>query len=262
MHDPGFGSPSGGHGRERPTDRQSGVDRRTEFQPQVNTGEASDAPTFETGTTVVALTAGDGVVLAADRKASLGGRFTSNKDAEKILRVHPTAALAISGSVGPAQSVAETLHAEASLYEARRGEPMSMTALSQTAGQLLRGLPVVPLLGGVDDDGGHVYELDGGGSVMEDVYAAGGSGMQLAYGVLERRYDGVRDLADATEAAVDAVAAASERDTASGNGVTVATVTDERMQMEVADEADVDALEPVGDGDSADESTGGNGEVA
>jgi proteasome beta subunit len=250
MHDPDFGPQSGGR------ERQAEIGRRTEFRPQVSAGEASDAPTFETGTTVVALTAGDGVVLAADRKASLGGRFTSNKNAEKILRVHPTAAMAISGSVGPAQSVAETLRAEASLYEARRGEAMSMTALSQTAGQLLRGLPVVPLLGGVDDEGGHVYELDGGGSVMEDAYAAGGSGMQLAYGVLERRYDGVSDLADATEAAVDAVAAASERDTASGNGVTVATITDDGVAMEVADVAEVDALESV------DESAGTDGEVA
>ncbi|QLH84354.1 proteasome subunit beta [Halosimplex pelagicum] len=190
-----------------------------------------DAPTFDTGTTIVAIVADDGVVMAADQRASLGGKFTTNKNAEKISRVHPTAALAISGSVGPAQNLIRSLRAETSLYESRREEPMSMRALSQTAGHLVRGLPVAPILGGVDAEGGHVYELDGGGSVMATDYAAGGSGMQVAYGVLERRFD-----PEATGAAVAAVEAASERDTASGNGVTVATVTADGVDIEGYDE--------------------------
>jgi proteasome beta subunit len=96
----------------------------------------------------------------------------------------------------------------------------------------VRGLPVAPILGGVDGEGGHVYELDGGGSVMATDYAAGGSGMQVAYGVLERRFEPAAALGEATDAAVAAVEAASERDTASGNGVTVATVTDDGVEIE------------------------------
>lgn len=45
-----------------------------------------------TGTTTVGLTAVDGVVLATDRRASLGGRFVTNKRARKVEQVHPTAA--------------------------------------------------------------------------------------------------------------------------------------------------------------------------
>ncbi|UTF52409.1 proteasome subunit beta [Natronosalvus rutilus] len=182
---------------------------------------------FSTGTTIVGIRATDGVVMAADQRMSLGGRFTANKDVRKISAVHPTAAMAISGSVGPAQEVIRRLRAEASLYESRRGEPMSLPALARTAGALVRGLPVAPLLCGVDETGGHVYELDGGGSVVEDHYAAGGSGMQVAYGVLEGRLedDPAPELETATDAAVAAVEAASERDTASGDGVTTATIT-------------------------------------
>ncbi|MCU4799126.1 proteasome subunit beta [Halobacteria archaeon HArc-gm2] len=184
-----------------------------------------DAPRFETGTTIVALRAADGVVMAADQRMSLGGQFTANKDVQKIEQVHPTATMAIAGSVGPAQDLIRSLRAEASLYESRRDEPMSMTALSNAAGALVRGLPVAPLLAGVDESGGHVFELDGGGSVMADSYAAGGSGMQVAYGVLERRVDADADVEAAADTAVAAVEAACERDTASGNGVTLTTVT-------------------------------------
>jgi len=187
---------------------------------------------YQTGTTIVALRATDGVVLAADRKMSLGGRFTANKDVRKVEQVHPTAAVAISGSVGPAQAFVRRLRAEASLYDSRRGDPMSLTALSRTAGSVARGLPISPLLAGVDDEGGHVYELDGGGSVLEDRYAAGGSGMQVAYGVLERQFDPDTTVDAAADAATRAVEAASERDTASGNGVTLATVTHDGLTVE------------------------------
>ena len=194
--------------------------------------ESPERGEYRTGTTIVAVSAGDGVVMAADRRMSLGGGFTASKDVEKIEQVHPSGAVAISGTVGPAQQLLDSLRAEATLYESRRGEAMSMTALSKTAGHLIRGLPVRPLLGGVDDTGGHVYELDGGGSVIEDGYAASGSGMQLAYGVLEGRAGAGLTVEGARTAAVDAVEAASERDAASGNGVTVATITDEGVEFQ------------------------------
>jgi proteasome beta subunit len=228
-------------GARRRTDARLPLDHETnrEFASNASgqgAGAETDVPTFDTGTTVVGLAAENAVVLAADRKMSLGGRFTANKSVRKVEQVHPTAAMGISGSVGPAQNLLRSLRAEASLYESRRGEPMSLSALAQTAGGLVRGLPVTPLLGGVepgsaeDDAGGHVYSLDGGGSVLEDDYVATGSGLQVAYGVLERRYDPDASVEGATEAAAAAVAAASERDTASGNGLTLTTITDDGVE--------------------------------
>ena len=215
-----------------PTVHRRGAKNNRNNHYESETAAPPDAGEYRTGTTTVAVAASDGAVLAADRRMSLGGRFTASKDVRKIEQVHPTGAVAIAGAVGPAQGLLDSLRAEATLYESRRGREMSMTALSKTAGHLVRGLPVRPLLAGVDDAGAHAYELDGGGSVIEDGYAASGSGMQLAYGVLEGRIEAGIGVDDARAAAAAAVEAASERDGASGNGVTLATITDDGVAFE------------------------------
>jgi proteasome beta subunit len=199
-----------------------------------------DAPTSKTGTTTVAIATDDAVVMAADRRASLGGRFVSNKDVEKVEQVHPSAAVTLSGSVGAIQLFARSVRAEAALYETRRGESPSMEALGTLAGNLIRGVPAQILLGGVDDDGPALFELDAGGSVMPTDYAASGSGMQVAYGHLEDAHGGVSGVEDARAVAARAVGSASERDTASGNGITIAAVTRDGVETDtVADAQEV-----------------------
>jgi proteasome beta subunit len=209
--------------------------------------DPGDGTVAETGTTVVGLAAEEAVVLAADRRASVGGgRFVTSKRVRKVEPVHPTAAVALSGAVGHIQHFVRTLRAETRLYEDRRGEPMSLTALSTLAGNVLGSAPlhVSPVLGGVDSEGPGVYGLDGGGGVLPDAYAAGGSGMQVAYGVLERQYEDGLSPEAARGVAARAVDAAGERDTASGNGLMVATITRDGIDAEAfgaASAADADA---------------------
>ncbi|MFC3478115.1 Ntn hydrolase family protein [Halobacterium litoreum] len=227
---------------ESPTAEPARGDRRPlhERDPSlVDTGDA-DGQVAETGTTVVGVTTEDAAVLAADKRASVsGGRFVTNKDTQKVEAVHPTAAAALSGTVGHIQQFVRVLRSEARLYEDRRGDPPSLDALSTLAGGILGSSPlaVSPLLGGVDEDGPQVVTLDGGGGVLTDDYAAGGSGMQLAYGVLEREYEPGLAVDAARSVAARAVGSASERDTASGDGVTVATVTSEGVELDDYDAA-------------------------
>jgi len=202
-------------------------------------GAAGAPEEMKTGTTTVGIVADGAVVLATDRRASLGGRFVSNKNAEKILEVHPTAAITISGGVGDGQAFAKQVRAQSSLYETRRGENMSMEALSTAAANAIRGMRVVPLLGGVDDSGPHLYSLDPAGGLMEDTYGATGSGMQLAYGVLEGEYEEGLDVEAAVDVASRAVEAASARDTASGNGAMVARITAEGIDIEERSEEEI-----------------------
>jgi proteasome beta subunit len=198
-------------------------------EPDTDKGEMT-----KTGTTTVGLTTSEGVVLATDRRASLGN-MVSSKQAQKIAEIHPRGALTISGAVSAAQALISNLQAEVDLYEARRGEEMTMQALSTLTSNFLRSgafFIVQPILGGVDDEGSHIYAIDPSGSVMEEEYNATGSGSPFAYGVLEQQYEEGMSNEEAETVAAHAVKSAVERDTASGNGIIVSTITDEGVTID------------------------------
>ncbi|MFQ3318208.1 MAG: proteasome beta subunit [Natronomonas sp.] len=214
-----------------------GGEELSPYEPELGSFEdieGDEDAVNKTGTTTVGIATDEGVVIATDMRASLGGRFVSNKDVQKVEQIHPTAALTLVGSVGGAQSFIRSIRAEASLYETRRDKPMKISALATLAGNLARGGPFMairPILGGVDEEGSHVYSLDPAGGVMKDDYTVTGSGMQLAYGVLEGNYEDDLSMEEASSLAARAVEAAVERDTGSGNGVYLATVTEDGIDI-------------------------------
>jgi proteasome beta subunit len=198
-------------------------------QQNSKTGEGE----MKTGTTTVGLATDEGVVLATDMRASLGN-MVSSKDVQKVEEIHPRGALTIAGSVSAAQSLIRSLKAEVRLYEARRGEDMSMQALSTLTGNFLRSgafFIVQPILGGVDEDGSHIYSIDALGGQSEEDYTVTGSGSQYALGVLEQQYETDLSNEEATTVAARAIESAVERDLASGNGINVATVTEDGVEV-------------------------------
>ena len=209
------------------------------YEPELgqlpNTTGQDNEKVNETGTTTIGIATENGVIVATDRRASLGGRFVSNKNVQKVEQIHPTAALTLVGSVGGAQSFIRSLRAEVNLYETRRGEDISMSALATLAGNFARGGPffaINPILGGVDDEGSHVFSIDPAGGVMEDDYTVTGSGLMVAYGTLESQYEDDLSMEEAKTLAADAVSSAAERDTGSGNGLVVAEVTGEGVEID------------------------------
>lgn len=236
------------------SDRVGSVDdvaaRRIDQPPHVGDqsdphSHSSQAPnssandrSIKTGTTTVGLAGTDGAVLAADTRASLGGQFVTNRTARKIEPVADRVAVAFSGSVSDAQSFVRRLRAELRQYELERDRPAPVETAATVAGDLVRRGPYRILdlvLAGVDDEPA-VYQIGGGGGVMRAPYAASGSGMQLAYGALEDAYEPDRSVADLRRTAARAVRGAAERDTASGDGLTVATITDDDLELERYDD--------------------------
>ncbi|MFB6131381.1 MAG: archaeal proteasome endopeptidase complex subunit beta [Salinigranum sp.] len=205
-----------------------------EFDGRDQRANLDVAEAMKTGTTTVGLKVADGVVMATDMRASLGN-MVSSKDVQKVEEIHPTGALTIAGSVSAAQSLIRSLRAEVRLYEARRGEDMSMTALSTLLSNFLRSgafFIVVPILGGVDAEGSHIYSVDALGGMTEEDYTVSGSGSQFALGVLEQDYHDELSIEEARNVCAHAVKSAVERDTASGNGINLAVVTDEGVEID------------------------------
>ncbi|KAA9406433.1 archaeal proteasome endopeptidase complex subunit beta [Haloarcula sp. CBA1131] len=214
------------------------------YEPEVGNlpnedGGRDEENVVKTGTTTVGISTENGVIIATDRRASLGGRFVSNKQVQKVEQIHPTAAMTLVGSVGGAQSFIRSLRAEADLYEVRRDEPLSIHALATLAGNFARGGPyfaINPIVGGVDEEGSHVYSVDPAGGVLEDDYTVTGSGTMVATGTIEGQYDPEMSLSEARDLAIRAVNAAAERDTGSGNGVVLAEITGEGVEIDAFDD--------------------------
>jgi proteasome beta subunit len=210
------------------------------YEPEVQAqhdqnDQRSEDNVMKTGTTTVGIAVDGGVAIATDRRASLGGRFVASKDVVKVQQVHPTGAVTLVGSVGGAQAFTEQLEAEVSLYRSRRGEDMSIEALSQLAKNFARSGPffrINPIVAGVDDTGSHVYTVDPAGGIMEEDYTVNGSGMQVAYGTLETGYEEGLDLDGATRVAAEAVQAAAERDSGSGNGLALARIDESDVEID------------------------------
>ena len=188
---------------------------------------------LKTGTTTVGLIAKDCVVLASDQRATMGF-LIANKTAKKIFKITDRIGATIAGSVADAQSIMDLLTAEAKLFEIQRGRPIRVKALTRLLSNIMfqgRGLYMLQcVVGGYDDEGAQVYFTDYVGSVIPDKFVSTGSGSPVALGVLEVGYKEDLTKKKAIELGVHAVAAAIERDAASGNSILVSVIDKDGYQ--------------------------------
>ena len=181
-------------------------------------------------TTIVGIKTNNGIVLGSDRRASKGF-FIGSKFTEKISKVDDSLAVAIAGQLSDAEHVIKVAKAEKNLLELSRGFPLTIKESSRLIANLAySGLKsyqpyyVELLVAGVDQQGSHLFSADMSGAVMEEDFAASGSGSPIAYGVLESLYKKDITLEQAEEIAKKAVSAAMERDPGSGNGIDIVTI--------------------------------------
>ena len=198
--------------------------------------EKKDMKEFETGTTTLGLTTEEGVIMAADKRAALGGRLVSNKHAKKIYQLDDNIGLTIAGSVGDAQKVVRMMRSQLNMKKLETKE-LSVKGAGTLLANILHANKMMPfmnqfILGGMEDNEGIIYSLDPAGGLMpHDDYTATGSGSQMAFGVLEDGFEHELDHEEARDLAVRAVQAAMERDTASGNGIMVVEITEDGYNL-------------------------------
>ncbi|HUU07739.1 MAG TPA: proteasome subunit beta, partial [Thermoplasmata archaeon] len=155
----------------------------------------------------------------------------AHKTTQKLFKIDDNMGLTIAGVVGDAQTLARYITAEVQLYKLKRGQPMSLKSAATMSSNILAGSRFYPyyvglILGGVDRDGGHVYALDMVGGAIPDDYVTTGSGSPYVYGVLEDHYVKGLSVSEGIDLAARALTAAMKRDSASGDGIRIATITD------------------------------------
>jgi len=201
---------------------------------------------LKTGTTTVGIVCKDGIVLAAEKKATLG-YLVASKDDVKIVEVMPHIAMTQAGSVGDVQALLRYLKAEATLYELRENKKISVNAAATLLSNILYGGRYFPymvqiILAGFDDKGPQLFILHPDGSKLEEKkYFSTGSGSPMAFGVLELLYKEGMTVEEAKTVAIKAVKAAMERDIASGGkGIDVGIV--DKKGFRLLDQSEVQKI--------------------
>jgi proteasome beta subunit len=187
------------------------------------------------GTTTIGINFAGGVILATEKRATMGYMIASKK-AKKVYQVAERIGMTTAGGVGDAQQLARILTVECNLYQIRRSRSITVGATATLLSNYLNQNRYFPyyvqlLVGGIDETGPSVYSVDAmGGATREEEIVATGSGSPMAYGVLEDRYKPNMTEDEAIELAVRGLKSAMKRDAGSGEGIHVVVITKDKYQ--------------------------------
>jgi proteasome beta subunit len=187
-------------------------------------GQAGDLAPH--GTTIVAATFPGGVVMAGDRRATMGN-IIAQRDIEKVFPADEFSVVGIAGAAGLAVEMVRLFQTELEHYEKIEGTTLSMDGKANRLAALIRanlgmamqGLAVVPLFAGYDLRQGHgrIFSYDvTGGRYEEQAFYSVGSGSLFAKGSLKKLYRDDLDETECATAVVQALYDAADDDSATG----------------------------------------------
>jgi proteasome beta subunit len=178
------------------------------------------------GTTIVAATFPGGVVVAGDRRATMGN-VIAQRDIEKVYPADEFSIIGIAGAAGIAVEMVGLFQVELEHYEKIEGAPLSLVGKANRLATMIRmnlplalqGLLVVPLFAGWDAAAGQgrIFSYDGtGGKYEEHAFFSVGSGAVFARGSLKKLYRPDLEASEATMAVIQALYDAADDDSATG----------------------------------------------
>jgi proteasome beta subunit len=193
------------------------------------------APAALHATTITTMVFGGGVVMAGDRRATMGN-LIGNRDVEKVHAADPYSLVGAAGTAGMAIELIRLFQLELEHYEKIEGAMLSLDGKANRLATLIRnnlpaamqGLAVVPIFAGFDleaaDPGqaGRLFSYDvAGGMYEEKDYDAVGSGSVFAKSSLKKRYRTGLPVDEAIRLSVEALYDAADDDTATGGPDTI-----------------------------------------
>ena len=217
------------------TDLLSGISSFTDFlaaqapdllpsRRAVPTGNAADLAPH--GTTIVAATFTSGVIMAGDRRATMGN-IIAQRDIQKVFPADEYSAVAFAGSAGFGIEMVRLFQVELEHYEKLEGTTLSLDGKSNRLSALIRGnlamamqgLAVVPLFAGYDEDikGGRIFSYDPtGGRYEETHFHSVGSGSLFARGALKKLYREDLSATECVTVVIQSLIDAADDDSATG----------------------------------------------
>jgi proteasome beta subunit len=182
------------------------------------------------GTTIVALTFPGGIVMAGDRRATMGN-YIAQRDIEKVFHADEFSCVGIAGAAGIAIEMVRLFQVELEHYEKIEGTVLSLEGKANRLASMIRGnlamamqgLAVVPLFAGYDLDAddpataGRLFSYDvTGGRYEEHKFHSVGSGSLFARGALKKLWREDFTIDDAALCAVQSLYDAADEDSATG----------------------------------------------
>jgi proteasome beta subunit len=187
---------------------------------------AGTAPAVPHATTIVSMTFAGGVLMAGDRRATMGNMIAS-RHIEKVFPADSYSVLGIAGTAGIALDITRLFQVELEHYEKIEGTLLSLEGKANRLGAMIRsnlpmalqGLAVIPLFAGFDTERrvGRLFSYDvTGGRYEEQEHHSVGSGSVFARGALKKLWQPNLEEAGAVRVAIEALYDAADDDSATG----------------------------------------------
>jgi len=183
-----------------------------------------------TATTIVAVTYADGVLMAGDRRATMGN-LIAQRDIEKVFPADTYSVVGFAGTAGIGVEMIRLFQLELEHYEKIEGTLLTLDGKANRLANMIRGnlgaamqgLAVLPLFAGFDLDAdspanaGRIFTYDvTGGPYEERDFAGIGSGSLFARSALKRTWRARLGRDEAMRIVLDALYDAADEDSATG----------------------------------------------
>ncbi|KAH9327368.1 hypothetical protein KI387_007546, partial [Taxus chinensis] len=177
------------------------------------------------GTTTLAFIFKEGIIVAADSRASMGG-YISSQSVKKIIEINPYLLGTMAGGAADCQFWHRNLGIKCRLHELANKRRISVTGASKLLANILysyrgMGLSIGTMIAGWDETGPGLYYVDSEGGRLKGMRFSVGSGSTYAYGILDSGYRWDMPVEEAGELARRAIYHATFRDAASGGVASV-----------------------------------------
>ena len=183
------------------------------------------------GTSIMAVTFKDGVILGADSRTTMGA-YIANRVTDKLTQIHDTIYCCRSGSAADTQAVADIVKYYLQLYSSQlpSGEKPSTKVAASIFQELCYNnkdmLTAGIICAGYDErNKGTIYQIPIGGSMHQLEYAIAGSGSAFIYGWCDEHYKPDMEKQECVQFIRTALSEAIKWDGSSGGVIRMVVLT-------------------------------------